>query len=83
MDYEDIFRRRTRKSRYDQWVNNYMPRIALFYDVSEHCNGSWTIHTENYGLIDYYPKSDKLLIRSGNKWKDDGMKFLKQKLSWK
>jgi hypothetical protein len=29
------------------------------------------------GVVDYYPKSDRLLIRKGNIWKKHGLNYLK------
>ena len=36
--------------------------------TSESKNGSYTFGFK-YGLVDFYPKSNKLLIRAQNKWK--------------
>lgn len=41
--------------------------VADFYG-EQRGNGAYTIHAIGYGVIDIYPKGDKLCIRKGNKW---------------
>lgn len=36
--------------------------------------------TKKYGIIDYFPKSNRLLIRKDNKWKDAGLRWIIKKL---
>lgn len=54
----------------------YLPVISLRYTVKERTNGSYTIETQDYGVIDYFPKANKLLIRKDNSWKKPGLKWI-------
>lgn len=36
----------------------------------------WVITTKNYGILDFYPKANKVLVRRDNKWKKPGLKWL-------
>lgn len=47
--------------------------------VIEHdIQGKFEIKTTNYGVVDYYPKADKVLIRRENKWNTKGLNWLKK-----
>lgn len=47
--------------------------IVMPFDGSKH-----TIDTQmsEYGVIDYYPKANKVLIRKQNRWIEHGLKWL-------
>lgn len=46
--------------------------LKLYMRVDKRDNCSYTLHTRDYGVIDFYPKSDKLLFREDNRWISDG-----------
>ena len=41
--------------------------LGLEYDVEVRENGSWTLESPKFGIIDIFPKKQRLLIRRGNK----------------
>jgi len=44
-----------------------------YYEVQ----GKYTIATNTkFGIVDYYPKANKILIRKDNDWKVGGLKWL-------
>ena len=45
------------------------------YEVIED-NGKYTIKTDVFGIVDFFPKANKLLIRKQNKWIKPGLKWL-------
>lgn len=46
------------------------------YGVSNPSYGKYTINTSEYGIIDIFPKSNKLLIRRLNKWISGAEKWI-------
>ena len=44
-------------------------------EVTKRDNGSYTFDSK-YGIIDFFPKANKLLIRKQNKWKKPALKFI-------
>jgi len=43
-------------------------------------NGSYTFETEMYGIIDFFPKANSVLIRKDNNWKKPGLKWIKKNI---
>ena len=39
-------------------------------------NENYIIHTQDFGVLDLYPKSDKLLFREDNGWIDNGIDWV-------
>lgn len=54
--------------------------LGLEYDVEKRENGSWTIESTKFGTIDIFPKKQRLLIRSGNKWKSNAFDWINENL---
>lgn len=51
------------------------------YDLTEcEVQGKITINPTALGVIDYYPKANKVLIRKQNTWKPQGLKWLIENL---
>lgn len=47
------------------------------YIISELIGGKYTIDTQSeIGIIDFFPKSNRVLIRKYNKWEDYGLKWI-------
>lgn len=42
--------------------------------------GKINIEPTNYGIIDYYPKSNKILIGKKNKWIEGGLYWIRNTL---
>ena len=67
-------------------LNNYKQQlIDKLYVITESEDGTKiTIDDKNrlnkYGIIDFYPKANKLLIRKSNKWINQGLKWIITKL---
>lgn len=54
--------------------------LGLEYDVKKRDNGSYTLEHEKYGIIDIYPKKQRLLFRRSNKWYDNAFDWINKKL---
>lgn len=52
--------------------------LAAGFNLTEHDDqGKITISPTEFGVIDFYPKANKVLIRKRNKWIHPGTSFLK------
>ena len=69
-----------KEKRWKEFHEGWLDRIALEYDVSEHVSNGYLINTEEHGLLEYYPKSDRLLIRKENDWKSLGLNWIEKNL---
>ena len=55
--------------------------IAKGFEVTTgHAAGCITIRPTDFGILDFYPKANKVLIRTSNKWITDGKQWLTIKL---
>jgi hypothetical protein len=64
-----------RESRSEKFVDGWLEPLSMRYDVKED-NHKYTITTQDYGVLDYFPKANKLLIRKENKWVKPGLKWI-------
>lgn len=74
-----------REKRFERWNNYKQQLIDKLYVITESEDGTKiTIDDKNrlnkYGIIDFYPKANKLLIRKSNKWINQGLKWIITKL---
>nr|DAQ21888.1 MAG TPA: hypothetical protein [Caudoviricetes sp.] len=59
-----------RESKYEDFVANTLPALQDSEEVNnitEECF-CFAVSTKNYGVIDIFPKSNKIRIRRQNKW---------------
>ena len=64
-----------RETRSEKFIEGWLKPLSLRYEVKEN-NYKYTIKTESYGVLDYFPKANKLLIRKDNKWIKPGLKWI-------
>lgn len=66
-----------REERYERF-ENYKDKLKnAGYNLTEfEAQGKYTIEPTKFGIIDYYPKSNKLLIRKENKWITGGLRWI-------
>lgn len=74
-----------REARFERWEKHKQQLIDKLYIITESNDGTKiTIDDKNrlnkYGIIDFYPKANKILIRKSNKWVDQGFKWIITKL---
>lgn len=69
-----------REKRNEKFEDTWLPEFEKYYEVEKRSNGSYTIEDKKYGKIDFFPKANKILIRSKNTWKKPGLKWLINKL---
>lgn len=58
----------------------------IYEEIKDHVkievreNGSYTFQIEGNGKCDFYPKSNKVLIRSKNKWITNGLEWILKRI---
>lgn len=65
-----------REKRSERFIEDWLPILMKRYNIQLRENTSYSINTQKYGIIDYYPKANKLLIRKDNKWIKPGLKWI-------
>lgn len=72
-----------RENRLERFQDYIIPLQQKGYDVVED-NFKYTIDTDAqsimYGIIDYFPKANKLLIRKQNRWIKPGLAWITKNL---
>lgn len=71
-----IYAKAIREGRSEKFEEHYLPALKIKYPVESRINGSYTITTQDFGILDYFPKANKLLIREKNKWIKPGLKWI-------
>lgn len=66
--------REERGERFEEaWLQKLQSKCNVSHDAQM---GRYTFELNGYGLIDFYPKANKLLIRKLNKWKKPALKWI-------
>ena len=79
MSYMNKALRQERLERFSSWLPELTKSKNVisvnFSDVNK-C----TVNTEDFGIIDYFPKANKVLIRKENKWITGGLRWLRSNI---
>lgn len=76
-----IYKKAEREKNLESFQDKVFPDLVkVVGSVRLRDNGSYTFRSEKYGTVDYYPKSDKLLIRGRNSWVNNGSDFITNKI---
>ena len=72
-----IAKKITREKRNDRFLDHWLPLIQAKCTVKvDPLMDKYSIEPTSKGIVDYYPKSNRLLIRTSNTWKSGGLVFL-------
>ena len=72
-----------RESRLERFEDGYAEKLESNNCIVIPFNGSKVVidtQTEKYGIVDYYPKANKILIRKDNKWLTQGLRWINDTL---
>ena len=69
-----------REQRSERFEDKWLSILISLYDVLYDNNGKYTIKSDSHGVLDYFPKANKLLIRNKNKWVKPGLKWITKNL---
>ena len=64
-----------REERAENFEDKWLKKMQVQTDIILRARGCYTFNSK-YGIIDFYPKANKLLIREKNQWKKPGLKFI-------
>lgn len=64
----------------NRFLDETIHELEMKYDVNIRDNGSYTFTDEKFGTIDVYHKSERLLIRNGNKWHSNACDWINKNL---
>jgi hypothetical protein len=64
-----------REGRAEKFEEVWLGALKEKTEVELRDNGSYTFDSK-YGIIDFFPKANKLLIRKKNKWIKPALKFI-------
>lgn len=67
----------TIKSKYPDWEICCKELTERGYAVIKAADYKYSINSNSHGIVDYYPKSNRLMIRKSNKWLDNGFLWIK------
>ena len=68
-----------REARLERFEDGYTEKLEANNCIVIPFNGSKVVidtQTEKYGIVDYYPKANKILIRKENKWITQGLRWI-------
>jgi hypothetical protein len=66
-----------REERSERFENYKDKLLQAGYNLIEfEAQGKFTIEPTEFGIIDYYPKSNKILIRKESKWINGGLRWI-------
>lgn len=78
-----MYNKSLREKRLERFEDYLLPLERQGYEIVEN-NHKYTIDTDAqsvmYGIVDYFPKANKLLIRKENKWIKPGLKWIMDNL---
>lgn len=66
-----------REERNERFEDKWLPKLQAKCNVKHDDQmGRYTFELNGFGVMDFYPKANKLLIRKLNKWKQPALKWL-------
>jgi hypothetical protein len=66
-----------REERFERFENYKDKLLQAGYNLTEYeSQGKFMIEPTEFGIIDYYPKSNKVLIRKTNTWLPAGLRWI-------
>ena len=66
-----------RVERKERFEDHFLLELEKQFKVTQdNVLGRYSFQTNDYGVIDFYPKANKVLIRKLNKWIKPGLKWM-------
>lgn len=72
-----------REARLERFEDGYAEKLEANNCIVIPFNGSKVVidtQTEKFGIVDYYPKANKVLVRKLNEWKTQGLRWINDTL---
>lgn len=74
-----FFVKSLREKRSEKFEEDWLPLLELRYPLTE-SSYKYTIDTQDFGKIDFFPKANKILIRKEDRWIKPGLKWIIENL---
>lgn len=77
--YMAIMNKSMREARLERFECGYTEKLEANNCIVIPFNGSKVVidtQTSKYGILDYFPKANKILIRKDNKWITQGLRWI-------
>lgn len=71
-----LYTKALRENRKESFEEKWLNELAKEYRVEIPSEGKYIIRTERLGVLEFYPKANKILIRKENKWIKPGLKWI-------
>jgi hypothetical protein len=72
-----IVRKLNRETKNERFLDYWLPKIKQIVDVTvDPKMDKYTMTLSKHGIVDFFPKSNRLLIRKTNTWKNQGLVML-------
>lgn len=73
--------RQARVERFDSKYLEILEKHGAIVTPFDGIKVSIDTQTDQYGIVDYFPKSNKLRIRKGNSWEPRGLKWIRTNIT--
>ena len=84
LKYMGIMKKAIREERNEEFYANWLSELYnsdKVISIKElPIQGKIEINTDDFGIVDFFPKANKVLRRKENKWVHPGLKWLKDNL---
>ena len=72
------YQRKIRENKYDKFCLKTLPKLQECDKVIhiERSVDKFTITTTNFGIIDIFPKANRLLVRKDNRWHSGAVRWI-------
>lgn len=69
-----------REQRIENFETNWLPKFKDTHICEKGPNQSYIIYSARFGIIDYFPKADRCLLRKKQKWIKPALEWLVKNL---
>lgn len=71
-----LFKKKLRAERNERFEEEWLPKLLEVCSCEYHEQSNKYILDTVDGVVDFYPKANKILIRKSNKWIQPGLKWI-------
>ena len=78
-----LYNKSLREARLERFEDGYKELLEAKQCIVTPFNGSKIVidtQTDKYGILDYFPKANKVLIRKKSQWKNAGLRWLQNNI---
>ena len=77
LKYLGLYTKMKRAERFEKFDKYKKQLIGKGYSIVEYESiGKYSITSIKFGVVDFYPKANKILLRKSNTWKEKGLDWI-------